>query len=415
MYLDFDRFKLINDSLGHSAGDEFLVKVARRIQEHMRPTDVVARLGGDEFAILTEQMAAPAQAVMLAERLQAVLREPLQIAGKEIATSASIGITFSNRGYRTPEEVLRDADLAMYNAKAKGKAQYALFDASLHEQATEQLSLEADLARAVAGNELTLVYQPIFALASTRVVAFEALLRWPHPERGLVSPAVFIPLAEESGLIEPISRLVAERACQQLAQWHAQHPQLAHVGMHVNASSKDFASTAFVQRVAELLARHALRPSALTLEITENALMQRVGAAAETMAKLRELGVALSVDDFGTGYSSLSYLSTLPISSLKVDRSFVRSLHGSPENLEIVRAVINLGTSLGRQVIAEGVETSTQLQQLLQLGCGLGQGYLLSQPLTAEQAGELLATQAQAPQPALVAANGGAPRLRRVQ
>ena len=422
MYLDFDRFKLINDSLGHGAGDEFLVKVARRIQEHVRPSDVVARLGGDEFAILTEHLGNTHQAVALAERLQAVLRRPLQVAGKEITTSASIGITFSDVGYRTPEEVLRDADLAMYKAKAKGKAQYALFDSSLHEQATEQLSLEADLRRAIEDKQLSLVYQPIYELATRRLVSFEALIRWHHPERGLISPATFIPLAEESGLIEPISHWVTEQACMQLAAWHAQFPQHAAVGMHINASSKDLTSTSFVRLVADAVARHDLRPSRLTLEITENVLMQRVDSAADTLAQLQELGVGLSVDDFGTGYSSLSYLSTLPINSLKIDRSFVRQLHGSAENLEIVRAVINLGTSLGKRVIAEGIENDAQMQKLVQLGCGHGQGYLLAEPLSVRQATALLTAQEPPAEPAAVdpfeprhaAAVGGAPRLQLV-
>jgi diguanylate cyclase (GGDEF)-like protein/PAS domain S-box-containing protein len=391
MYLDFDRFKLINDSLGHNAGDEFLVMVAHRIQEHMRPSDVVARLGGDEFAILTEHQGNTHHAVALAERLQAVLRKPLQIAGKEITTSASIGITFSDVGYRTPEEVLRDADLAMYKAKAKGRAQYALFDSSLHAQATEQLSLESDLRRALDADELSLAFQPVYQLTPRRIVSFEALIRWHHRERGLISPAMFIPMAEESGLIEAITRWVLRRACAQLRGWHAQYPALADVGVHVNASSKDFASVGFSRFVSDTIEQAGLRPSLLTLEITENALMERAGAAGDTMTQLRELGIGISIDDFGTGYSSLAYLSTLPISSLKIDRSFVRQLQASNENSEIVRAVINLGTSLGKQVIAEGIETSAQLQRLEHLGCSHGQGFLLTEPLAPRQLESLLA------------------------
>jgi diguanylate cyclase (GGDEF)-like protein/PAS domain S-box-containing protein len=390
MYLDFDRFKLINDSLGHGAGDEFLVTVARRIQEHTRAGDVVARLGGDEFAILTETRGATHHAVALAERLQEVLRRPLQVAGREISTSASIGITFSDVGYRTPEEVLRDADLAMYKAKARGKAQFALFDASLHEQATEQLSLESDLRRAIEDETLSLVFQPIYRLAPRRVVAFEALLRWLHPQRGPVGPATFIPLAEESGLIEPLTRWALARACEQLQAWHRAHPRFAHVGIHVNVSGKDLAAPGFAGRVSETLGRLDLRASALTLEITENALMDPKGAAATTVAQLRELGVAISIDDFGTGYSSLSYLSTLPINSLKIDRSFVRRLQASAENSEIVRAVLYLGASLDKQVIAEGIETEAQLQRLQQLGCSHGQGFLLAEPLTTGQADAFL-------------------------
>jgi len=393
MYLDFDRFKLINDSLGHGAGDEFLLKVARRIQQHVRPNDVLARLGGDEFAILTEHFSNTQQVVALAERLQEVLREPLQIAGKEISTSASIGITFSDVGYRTPEEVLRDADLAMYKAKAKGKAQFALFDSSLHRQATEQLSLEGDLRRALAAGELSLVFQPIYQLKPRQLIAFEALVRWHHPQRGLILPTTFIPLAEESGLIEPLSRWVLQSACGQLRAWHTRFPGMTRIGMHMNASSRDFASATFTNRVSDTLEQLALRPSLLTLEITENALMERMDAAAGTMTQLRELGVGLSIDDFGTGYSSLSRLSRLPINSLKIDQSFVRQLQGSAEYSEIVRAVITLGASLGKQVIAEGIETESQLGRLEQLSCGHGQGFLLAEPLTARQAGALIGSQ----------------------
>jgi diguanylate cyclase (GGDEF)-like protein/PAS domain S-box-containing protein len=390
MYLDFDRFKLINDSLGHGAGDEFLLKVARRIQEHVRPNDVLARLGGDEFAILTEDVGNTNHAVALAERLQLVLRKPLQIAGKEVSTSASIGITYSDVGYRTPEEVLRDADLAMYKAKAKGKAQFALFDSSLHRRATEQLSLEGDLRRAIEAGELSLVFQPIYQVMPRRLVSFEALVRWNHPQRGLISPATFIPLAEESGLIEPLSHWVLESVCSQLRAWHARLPHATRIGMHMNASSRDFATSSFASRVATTLERSNLRPSLLTLEITENALMARMDQAADTMKQLRQLGVGLSIDDFGTGYSSLSYLSMLPINSLKIDRSFVNQLQGSAENSEIVRAVITLGASLGKQVIAEGVETEAQLEHLQRLGCSHCQGFLLAEPLTARQATELI-------------------------
>jgi len=390
MYLDFDRFKLINDSLGHGAGDEFLLKVARRLREHVRPSDVLARLGGDEFAILTSHIGDTDHAIALAERLQQTLRKPLLIAGKEISTSASIGITFSDIGYRTPEEVLRDADLAMYKAKAKGKAQYALFDSSLHRVASEQLSLEMDLRRAIGSGGLSVVYQPIYLLAPRRLVAFEALVRWHHPQRGLISPSVFIPLAEEAGLIESVGEWVLDQACAQLSQWHQQYPQMSRVGLHVNASSLEFASPTFPQRVSQTLERYALRPSFLVLEITENALMDRMELAAGTMAQLRQLGVGLSIDDFGTGYSSLSYLSVLPINSLKIDRSFVSRLQGSAESSEIVRAILTLGLSLGKQVIAEGIETEAQLNCLEALGCGHGQGYLLAEPLAPRQVASLL-------------------------
>jgi diguanylate cyclase (GGDEF)-like protein/PAS domain S-box-containing protein len=392
MYLDFDRFKLVNDSLGHGAGDEFLVKVARRIQEHVRPTDVVARLGGDEFAILTENVSDEAHVMTLAERLQEVLRKPFLIAGTEIATSASIGITFSRLGYRTPDEVLRDADIAMYHAKARGKARYAIFDAGLRDQVTDQLHLEGDLRRALEaqGGGLWVSYQPIYRLATQELVAFEALMRWSHPERGPISPSVFIPIAEESGLIVPLTNWVIEQACHQLRAWQSRGARCADLRMHVNISGFALAQSAFVNGVTRVLLGEGLQPAHLTLEITESTLMAHLENALGTMNQLRELGVGLSVDDFGTGYSSLNYLASLPINSLKIDRSFVERLQASAPNSEIVRAVVTLGGSLGKSVIAEGIETTAQLQRLREVGCEYGQGYLLAKPLPAPQVDALL-------------------------
>ena len=394
MYLDFDRFKLINDSLGHGAGDEFLVKVARRIQEHVRPTDIVARLGGDEFAILTENLIDESHVEVLAERLQQVLRKPFLIGGTEIATSASIGITFSRLGYRTPDEVLRDADIAMYHAKACGKARYAIFDARLRDQVTDQLHLEGDLRRALESQTggLAISYQPIYRLATQELVAFEALARWNHPERGPISPTVFIPIAEDSGLIVPLTNWVIEQSCRQLKAWQSRSPQFADVHMHVNISGFGLAQTTFVTGVTRLLQTAGVQPRHLTLEITESTLMEHLDNAVHTMTQLRELGIGLSVDDFGTGYSSLNYLSSLPINSLKIDRSFVQQLHASAPSSEIVRAIVSLGASLGKSVIAEGIETPAQLQRLRDIGCAYGQGFLLASPLAAAQADALLDT-----------------------
>jgi diguanylate cyclase (GGDEF)-like protein/PAS domain S-box-containing protein len=387
MYLDFDRFKLINDSLGHGAGDEFLVKAARRIQEHVRPTDIVARLGGDEFAILTENVCEEAHVVTLAERLQEVLRKPFMIAGTDIATSASIGITFSRLGYRTPEEVLRDADIAMYHAKACGKARYAIFDAGLRDHVTDQLHLEGDLRRALESRTggLSISYQPIYRLATHEMVAFEALARWNHPERGPVSPTVFIPIAEESGLIVPLTYWVIEESCRQLKAWQERGPKYANLRMHVNISGFGLAQSTFVSGVTRILLTTGVQPCHLTLEITESTLMAHLESAVDTMNQLRELGIGLSVDDFGTGYSSLNYLSSLPINSLKIDRSFVERLQASVPNSEIVRAVVTLGSSLGKSVIAEGIETPAQLQRLREVGCEYGQGFLLARPLPPAQ------------------------------
>jgi diguanylate cyclase (GGDEF)-like protein/PAS domain S-box-containing protein len=397
MYLDFDRFKLINDTLGHSAGDQFLVKVAQRIQQQIRPGDIVGRLGGDEFAILIHDLEGESIAVTLAERLQASLAEPCLVDGTEINSSASIGITFSAFGYDTPDEVLRDADIAMYRAKAAGRGRYALFNASLRAQIADQLHLEGDLRRAIERDQLTLAYQPIYDLATGKIGSFEALARWNHPERGPIGPDVFIPIAEEAGLICALTERMLSRACAQLRAWNRIGYGDGTLRMHVNISGTDLCSRTLVSHVTTTLLTNHLEPSQLVLEITESTLMERLDSAIETMTRLRDIGVGLSVDDFGTGYSSLSYLSTLPITSLKIDRSFVQRLEDGTQNLEIVKAIVTLGRSLGKTVIAEGIETLSQLAELRELGGGYGQGYLLARPLTAEMAETLLAPKRVAP------------------
>ena len=381
LFLDFDRFKLINDSLGHSVGDRFLVEVAQRIQLVVRPTDVVARLGGDEFAVLLLNLERESAALSLAERLQQVVRKPIVIGDTEIATSASIGITFSHFGYATSEEVLRDADTAMYRAKSLGRARYAVFESGLHVDVSDRLALENDLRRAIEQRQLSLVFQPIVRLSDHKLMGFEALLRWRHPERGDVSPATFVPIAEDSGLIGPLTDFVLAQACAQLRALQLRYPAVTPLRMHVNISGEDLQDTSFVQRVSSSLQGAELQPHALTLEITEGMLMERIDTALETLVRLHQLGVGLSVDDFGTGYSSLSYLSSLPIGSLKIDASFVRRLQADGKDSEIVRAVIQLGSALGKVVIAEGIETRTQAERLRELGCEMGQGYLLSHPL----------------------------------
>ena len=391
MYLDFDRFKLINDTRGHSVGDEFRVTVAQRILKQVRPGDTVGRLGGDEFAILVEDLEGEHLAVAMAERLQVALRKPYLVGGTEVNSSASIGITFSSIGYDTPGDVLRDADIAMYRAKAGGRARYAVFDASLRAHIADQLHLERDLRRAIESNELFLAYQPIYDLGSGKINSFEALLRWNHPERGLVGPDVFIPIAEESGLIGTLTELVLTRACRQLKAWQVAADSATKLRMQVNVSGTDLCRLSLVSHVTRALLTNGLEPWQLTLEITESMLMKRLDSALETMTQLRELGVGLSVDDFGTGYSSLSYLSTLPITSLKIDRSFVQRLQDGTRNSEVVKAIVTLGHSLGRAVIAEGIESPAQLSKLRELGCGFGQGYLLARPLSPEMAEAWLA------------------------
>jgi diguanylate cyclase (GGDEF)-like protein/PAS domain S-box-containing protein len=393
MFLDFDRFKLINDSMGHGAGDEFLVQVSRRIRVHVRPGDVVARLGGDEFAVLCENIERDAHVVHLAERLQQALRQPVLINGTEITSSASIGITSSSIGYRLPEEVLRDADIAMYQAKAAGKARHALFDAGLHQQVSDRVQLEGELRRALDSGRLSVAYQPLHELGTGRLTGFEALARWRHPVHGEISPATFIPIAEESAMIGPLTDLVLDRACRQLRHWHARGPRFEGLRMQVNVSGNDLAHSGFAQRVTRAIVSARLLPERLTLELTENVLMDRIegaGGAVCQLAALRELGVGVSVDDFGTGYSSLSYLSTLPIDSLKIDASFVRGMQVGSKESEVVRAIVSLGASLGKEVIAEGIETESQLAQLREMGCESGQGFHLSRPMEPYQVDELL-------------------------
>ena len=389
MYLDFDRFKLINDTLGHSAGDRFLTMVAKRIQLQVRPTDTVGRLGGDEFAVLVENLGHEDATIAMAERLQRALAAPYQLDGTEVNSSASIGITFSSVGYDTPGDVLRDADIAMYRAKAAGRARIALFDASLRAQLAAQVNMERELRRAIDRKQLTLAFQPIYHLASGSIDSFEALVRWTHPELGPVPPATFVPIAEDSAMISALTDWVLGAACAQLKEFQRLSPGGRKPRVHVNASGTDMCRASFVAQVSAALLSNGLEAHQLTLEITESTLMHRLDSALEVMAKLREIGVGLSVDDFGTGYSSLSYLSTLPITSLKIDRSFVQRLRGDTENskdAEVVRAVITLGQALGKTVIAEGIETPVQLAQLVALGCELGQGYLLARPLSPERA-----------------------------
>ena len=391
MFLDFDRFKLINDSLGHAVGDEFLIAVARRIQQVLRPGDVIARLGGDEFAILAEDLDCERYAVTVAERLLDALRQPFPLAGTEITTSASIGITFSGSGYTTPAEMLRDADIAMYKAKNGGKARYALFDTALHTEVAHRLRLEGDLRRAIVAGQLAVAYQPLYDLASGRITGFEALARWHHPELGAIGPATFIAIAEDAGLINALTDFVLRSACRQLKAWQQRDASAGQLNVHVNVSGNDIAHPGFVARVTGALAEAQLQPVHLTIELTENILMERLEAALPTLTELRRLGVGLSVDDFGTGYSSLRHLSSLPVNSLKIDRGFVADLLRGTADAAVVRAIVGLGNSLGKSIIAEGIENPEQLEQLRQMGCAGGQGYHLSRPMSAELVDGMLA------------------------
>ena len=391
LFLDFDRFKLINDSKGHSVGDEFLVQASKRLARGLRKADMLARLGGDEFAILATGLGSDAEAVDLADRLLDAMREPLQVSSMEIAATASIGITFSSMGYTTPEDMLRDADIAMYRAKIDGKARYALFDVRLHTEVANRVRLETDLRRALLLQDgLGIAYQPLHDLKTGALMGFEALSRWIHPELGAVSPATFVPIAEETGLITTLTDNVIHEACRQLKAWQTSDASFADLTVHVNVAAKDVADLDFVPRVRRALLITGLQARHLVIELTENILMAQLSAAMGTLTELRALGVGLSVDDFGTGYSSLSHLSVLPIDSLKIDMSFVRQLRPGSKEAAVIRAIVLLGSSLGKEVIAEGIENQMQMELLRDLGCGLGQGYFLSRPLHAQGIDKLL-------------------------
>ena len=364
LFLDLDRFKNINDSLGHPCGDELLILVARRLETCIRQTDMVARFGGDEFAILLDAIQDASDAVRVAEKVQKAISAPFKLASHEAITTASIGVALSTSGYTEAEDIIRDADTAMYRAKDHGKARYEIFDTAMHTRAVTLLRLESDLRRALEKNELCVYYQPIVSLASGELHGFEALVRWQHPERGIIAPDDFIPLAEETGLILPIGLRVLRDACHQLRKWQQYSLSNRSLIMSVNLSGKQLTQPALIERIEEVLHESQIDPWHLKLEITETVVMENPELAAVTLAKLRGLGVRLSIDDFGTGYSSLSYLNRFPVDTLKIDRSFVSSMSEADENLQIVKTIITLAGNLGMQVVAEGVETEEQLEQL---------------------------------------------------
>ncbi len=394
MYLDFDRFKVINDSLGHKAGDVFLTTVAARLQSCLRSHDVIARLGGDEFAILLENLEEPNVALDLATRLLASIATPVQLGLTEVTTSASIGITFSSMGYTEADDVLRDADIAMYKAKGSGKAQYAVFDTTLHEHVSAQLQLESELRRALAQDQLVVYYQPLFNLRDTRLTGFEALVRWNHPEKGMIDPGRFIPIAEEAGLIVALGEAVFDKACQQLKAWELDAPPgaaaRAALTMAINVSGVQLAHAGFVDFIAATIERRGVCPAQINLEVTESVLMDAAGVI-PIMQRLADMGIKLSIDDFGTGYSSLSYLHSLPFDTLKIDRSFVERMGDDGKGQEIVRSIVALARALGKSLVAEGIETEAQLLMLRKLDCDEGQGYYFSRPLAAAAITPMLA------------------------
>jgi len=388
LFLDLDRFKNVNDSLGHSIGDQLLITMARRLESCIRDVDMVARLGGDEFAILLDGIPNQAEATNMARRIQEKLQSPFNLSGHEVFTTTSIGIALSSTGYDHPENMLRDADTAMYRAKAQGKACYEVFDKGMHTHAVYLLQMENDLRRAIDREELRVYYQPIVALDNGQLAGFEALIRWQHPERGFINPADFIPLAEDTGLIVPLGLWILKRACQQLCQWQWQSPANRSLFMSVNLSGKQVAVPSLVSDIQEILEETHVDAKHLKLEITESAVMENAEMAARLLKRLKALGVQLSIDDFGTGYSSLSYLHRFPVNTLKIDRSFVGRIGEAAENIEIVRTVISLAENMGMEVVAEGVETLSQLTQLRKLKCQYGQGYLFSRPVAADSVSE---------------------------
>ncbi|NES83585.1 MAG: EAL domain-containing protein [Moorea sp. SIO2B7] len=394
LFLDCDRFKIVNDSLGHMVGDELLIAVAYRINQALSPDDILARFGGDEFMVLLEGIEQSKDATYIAQKIIDNLKVPFHLKAQDIFINVSIGIVLGTTDYDQPEYILRNADIAMYQAKSLGKARYMVFNVQMHKVAQKRLQLETDLQQAVKRQEFFLNYQPIRSLITGRIVGFEALVRWHHPTKGFISPGEFIPVAEETGLIIPIGLWVLREACQQILvfQNKAQQKDLK---INVNLSVKQFSQPNLIEKIDDIIGETGINSQHLKLEITESAIMDNAESATIILEELRKRKIQLSIDDFGTGYSSLSYLHRFPVDTLKIDRSFISRLDENDENLEIVQAIITIAHNLGMSVTAEGIETGQQLAQLRALGCEFAQGYFFSKPLKQEAAVELIATSPQ--------------------
>ena len=390
LFLDLDRFKNVNDGIGHVAGDQLLVAVARRLEGCLTSLDTVARFGGDEFAILLDGIEEESEATRIADRLLKSLQEPFYLDGIEMYTTASVGIAISDGHYHRPEEILRDADNAMYRAKSSGRACYETFNKEMHARVLALLETENDLRRAIEREEFILHYQPIIDVQTACLRGFEALIRWQHPEKGLLSPGRFISVAEDTGLIIPMGWWAMNEACRQLVEWQKKFPAFQSLSMNVNLSVKQFIHTELIQNIQQILKESGLAPSLLKVELTESALIQSPEKAKELLHAIRECGIRLCMDDFGTGYSSLSYLHNFPFDTLKIDRSFVSHITENVKNLKIVKTILSLCNDLELDVVAEGVETVEQLEKLRELHCMNAQGYYFSHPKSKAEIEELL-------------------------
>lgn len=394
LFFDFDRFKVVNDSLGHEAGDRLLMSIANRFRGTLRPTDTAARFGGDEFVVLLEGLNGVADARETSQRLLRLFGRPHDIDGHEVVSTASIGVVSSEVGYETADDVIRDADAAMYQAKSSGKACYRVFDGRLHAEAIERLDLEADLRRASMASEFPLLYQPIVSLDTGRLSGFEALVRWQHADRGLLSPDRFIPIAEETGLIVELGECVLEQACSQLRAWSERWPFVQPLTMNVNLSKRQLIHPGVIEMILETLERTNVAASLLKLEITETTIVDDRSGLIETLNRLREAGLTLAMDDFGTGQSSLSCLHQYPIDVLKVDRSFIANMQVNRQFAAVIHAVVTLAQHLGMTIVAEGIETADQVALLQAQGCNFGQGYFFAKPLSVDDADAYIAKHA---------------------
>jgi diguanylate cyclase (GGDEF)-like protein len=390
LFIDLDRFKIVNDGLGHTIGDLFLRTIAERFRHCLRGSDTIARFGGDEFSVLLENIGQESEAIQVAQRLLATLRHPFHLEGHTLYSSASIGIAIGSANYQKAVDLLRDADLAMYRAKGKGKSCYALFEGDLHLQSLKLLQLDSDLHQALSRKEFVIYYQPMICLNTNRLVGFEALMRWKHPSRGFIPPNEFIPVAEETGFILALGEWGLNEACRQMHSWHLEFPEFSNLAISVNLAGQQLHEIDFIDKIDRILIDTGLSASALKLELTERMLIDNVEIVLETLSKIRQRKIQLSIDDFGTGYSSLSYLARFPLDTLKIDRGFIERMTDDAENLEIVRAICTLAHSLGLDVIAEGIESQEQVELLKTFNCEFGQGYLFAEPLDREATEKLI-------------------------